>query len=65
MSEESYEQIVIRDKAGNSTTTLQRPIFGDLVMKTVGGRIVIEQTGLWGGKTIYVPGNEDAIEAKN
>jgi hypothetical protein len=60
----SFERIVIKDKSGKHIE-LDKPMFGDLTMKTEGGRAVIERTGLWGGTETFLPSAEDSIEAKS
>lgn len=64
MASQSYERILIRNARQGSTVELARPFFGDLLMKSEGGRTVIEQIGPFGGVKIYVPSMDESIEAE-
>jgi hypothetical protein len=61
----SYERIVIKDNDGNAKVEWERPMFGDLTMKTEGGKTVIEKSGLFGSTTTYMPSDAESVEAKS
>ena len=63
MASQNCERIVVRDQNGNLKVTWERPILGDLTMKNESGRTILEKTGLFGGKTIYLVSDRDSVEA--
>jgi hypothetical protein len=64
-TDKSYERITVKDQNGKSKVEWERPIFGDLVMKTEGGKTIIEKTGLFGSTTTYMPSDAESVEAEN
>jgi hypothetical protein len=64
MAERSYDRVVVKDQDGNPTVEWDRPVFGDLVVKTEGGRTIIERTGWFGGTTTYVPSEGESVKAE-
>lgn len=62
--EKSYERITVK-REGRTVSEWERPLFGDLTLKHEGGRTIIEKTGIFGGKTTYMPSSEEAIEAED
>lgn len=65
MADKSYERIVIKDSSGDSKLTLERPVFGDLIMKTDGSRTIVQKTGLFGNTTTYLLSDTDSVEAES
>lgn len=63
MASQNCERIVVRDQHGNLKVTWERPVLGDLTMKNESGRTILEKTGLFGGKTIYLVSDRDSVEA--
>jgi hypothetical protein len=60
----TYERILVKAADGN-TTVWERPFLGNLVMKTEGGKTVIEKTGLWGSTITYMPSDQESVEAES
>lgn len=64
-TDKRYERIVVKNNDGKAKVEWERHIFGDLIMKTEGGKTIIEKTGLFGSTTTYMPSDTESVEAKS
>jgi hypothetical protein len=64
MPEKSYDRIVVTDQNGKSIVSWERPLLGDLKMRTEGGKTIIEKTGWLGRTNTYIPSESESVKAE-